>query len=93
MVNQANVEIISYVITLVLFIITFITGITFINKTKPYWNNDSCPRMVGIHFISGIILAISAFFFIISVFVGYSSFITAIFNPEYFALEKILNKI
>jgi uncharacterized membrane protein YczE len=89
LVKQAHVEIYIFITTLILTIIgAFLTGLLLRNSQK-YWEQETAPISAWMSLTFGIIIGIATVVGLIATIANIPDVITAINNPEYWALKEV----
>jgi len=94
LVRQAYVSAITDIIMLVLFIIAGTLFWRFHKKcTDRGWYNGEYPEYIGVASIPMILGSVAYFIWFIVILISIHNMITGFANPEYWALQQILNQI
>jgi len=89
LIKQAHVEIYIFITTLILTLIGAVVTSVLLRYTQKYWNDETAPTSAWMAFVFGIIIGIGTVVGLIATIANISDVITAINNPEYWALKEV----
>ena len=93
LIKQAEVEVITFFIALTLSAIAATSAIFMLKHSQKYWNYENAPLSAWVCLIGGIIVAICALIGFVGLILSIPDLISAIKNPEYWALKEVLSTI
>ncbi|MCB9500268.1 MAG: hypothetical protein H6690_03355 [Erysipelotrichaceae bacterium] len=93
LIKQAQVEIYQYFVLLALTVLGIILTVMLLKTTQKYWDEYSAPAIAWINLGLGISIGLATFVGILNALFSVKSLLSAIYNPEYWALTQILEKL
>ena len=91
LIAQANVQIYIFITVFVSTIIGIIVAVYLLKYTQKYWDKEDAPMTAWLALGFGTVVGFIALIGIVFTIANISDVITAIRNPEYWALKEVLN--
>ena len=92
LIKQAHVFAIQYIVCWIILIIGSVLFYIFLKKTVEGYESDGWDETITWHIVPTVLLGVVVFVLLVKNLVQTGIFITAIINPEYWALQEILGQ-